>query len=774
MIKERHERALILVLSFVVPGLVMLWVYASLGIAPFGDRTVLVSDMSSQYVNFFCSLKNGDLFFSWSKALGTGYIGVISYYVSSPLSLLTLFVPNETMPVGLALLTVLKIALAGLSFCAFAQRRFPGCGMSALICAVCYALMSYNAAYSLCIMWLDGVIWLPLILLALERILEGRSAGPFIAALTVCFISTWYISYMIGIFCVLYLCVRLVALKPQKAALSKLLRRFFGGAACALGLTAWLWLPTLMAMFIGKFNGVNFSSVYSELVICNPILLLSQFLPGRYSGGLAYNALPYVFCGTAVLVLVLVHFSFWEPYKREKLAERGMLLILALSMMLAPLDKVWHLFQHPNWFMFRYAFLLSFFLLYLSVQALSNMLAALEIRGRGIRRGAALVFVALAVVDMGFNMKGIAASLQEEYGSDSYQAYQAYYTACAQLVSAALADSGGRFFRMGSMEERGLNSPLSFGYPGITHYSSFYNYNVNSTLKSLGFAQSWYWCVYSGSTPATDALLDMEYVMSRNELPGYELLGEAQGLKLWKTPDVLPLAFLSQSGQPEIVGAGPFERQNSLISGLLGEETVVFRRVSDAEERRGPGETSFTFTGAGEPIYADLSAGEVGEVLVNGETVLSLGRSEQMSIHYLCTPEAGERCTITVRHGGGWTGTLWELDWEELCAAIEELDGTEVTEVGKSGLVRLTAQADGTETLVTTIPAESGWSAYVDGQRAETDVWLNAFLALDLPAGAHEIELRYTAPGLVPGVGLGCVSVLALVGLEVLKHRKKA
>ena len=94
--------------------------------------------------------------------------------------------------------------------------------------------------------------------------------------------------------------------------------------------------------------------------------------------------------------------------------------------------------------------------------------------------------------------------------------------------------------------------------------------------------------------------------------------------------------------------------------------------------------------------------------------------------------------------------------------------------MGKSGLVRLTAQADGTETLVTTIPAESGWSAYVDGQRAETDVWLNAFLALDLPAGAHEIELRYTAPGLVPGVGLGCVSVLALVGLEVLKHRKKA
>ena len=64
-------------------------------------------------------------------------------------------------------------------------------------------------------MWLDGVIWLPLILLALERVLDGKGAGPFIAALTVCFLSTWYISYMIGIFCCVYLTVRLVTLTPS-------------------------------------------------------------------------------------------------------------------------------------------------------------------------------------------------------------------------------------------------------------------------------------------------------------------------------------------------------------------------------------------------------------------------------------------------------------------------------------------------------------------------------------------------------------------------------
>ena len=149
--EKRNNRAgwAVRALAFALPAAVMLWAYACLGMAPWGDRTVLVSDMSNQYVEFFCALKNGELFFSWSKALGTSYIGVFSYYVSSPLSLLTLFVPNEAMPVGLMLLIVLKVGLAGLSFALFAGRRFPGHDGAALVCALGYALMSYSMVYSI-------------------------------------------------------------------------------------------------------------------------------------------------------------------------------------------------------------------------------------------------------------------------------------------------------------------------------------------------------------------------------------------------------------------------------------------------------------------------------------------------------------------------------------------------------------------------------------------------------------------------------------------------
>ena len=196
--RDKLSRAAVYLASFAIPAAMLLLVYRSMGMAPWGDRTILISDMADQYVEFFCALKQGDVFFSWGKTMGTSYIGVFSYYVSSPLSILTLLVPNENMPVGLMFLTVFKLGLAGLSYGVYSTHKFPGAEITTVLCASCYGLMSYNIAFSLSIMWLDGVIWLPLILLALERVLAGKGAGPFIAALAVCFLSTWYISYMIG------------------------------------------------------------------------------------------------------------------------------------------------------------------------------------------------------------------------------------------------------------------------------------------------------------------------------------------------------------------------------------------------------------------------------------------------------------------------------------------------------------------------------------------------------------------------------------------------
>ena len=768
--RDSLRRAAVPALSFLIPGMVMLWAFAAMGMAPWGDKTILISDMSSQYVDFFCALKNGDLFFSWSKALGTAYIGVFSYYVSSPLSFLTLLVPNEAMPVGLLFLIVLKVALSGLSFSLYARRRFPIPGTAVVLGAVCYALMSYNAVYAICVMWLDGVIWLPLILLALERILAGRSAGPFIAALTVCFISTWYISYMVGIFCALYLCARLFVLRPQRDKLMLALGRFFGGAACALGLTAWLWLPTFLSMFNGKFSGGN--AAYPSLLLSTPLDLLGQLRAGQYSS-IGYGAAPYIFCGTAAAVLAAAYFFQRRFSLREKLAHGAVLVIFIASMLLSPLDKAWHLFQRPNWFPFRYSFAVSFFLVYLAVQALPVVLRRLRERaGRRVEQGTAVALICLTVLELSVNTLSFLSGLERQYGSDSYEEYRSSYAANAALTAAAREDAGDGFFRMGAAEDRGFNSPLAFGYAGLTHYSSLYNYDVNTLTRSLGFAQSWMWCAYYGSTPVTDALLGVRYVVSRDELPGYEAVAQAGELTLWKAPDALPLAFFASDGGEALTRENPFQRQNGVLSALAGEEVTVFYPVEAAEDVQS-GEIMYTVAGIGKPLYMDLSASGLREVLVNGERVLTLGSNEAASVHYLGTPAAGEVWTVTVRGQTGRTGQVWALDQGLLQEALERVNRARVTSVEQNGRVRLTVETDRSRTLVTTVPAEDGWRVYVDGVQAETVVWLDTFLSVNVPAGDHEVELRYTAPGLIPGLGLELVSAVGLALVYTWRNLSK-
>ncbi len=769
--KERLERWAAPALSFAIPAVVMLVCFAALGMAPWGDNTILISDMSTQYVEFFCALKNGDLFFSWSKALGTSYIGVFSYYVSSPLSFLTLLVPNEHMPVGLLFLAVLKIALAGLAFCLFIRRRYPVGDGAAVFASVCYALMSYNAVYAICIMWLDGVIWLPLILLALERILEGRGAGPFIAALAVCFVSTWYISYMVGIFCALYLCARLVALRPKKKELARIAARFFGGAACALGLTAWLWLPTFLSMFTGKFSGGNVD--YPGLMACTPLDILSQLRPGQYRP-ISSGSAVYLFCGSAALVLAAAYFFLPRFSRREKIANGGLLAALVLSLLLAPLDKAWHLFQRPNWFPFRYSFVVSFTLLCLAAPALGQLLKGLRRRkGEGITRLAAGALICLTAIELGFNTLGILSGLMGQFGCDSYAAYRAYYAANAQLVEAAYADAGGEFFRLGATEDRGHNSPLTFGYPGLTHYSSLYNYDVNRLTRSLGYAQTWMWCASYGATPAADALLGQRYTITADAMPaGYTPIAWAGELALWKAPDTLPLVFLAEDGGQSLTRETPFQRQEELYAALLGEEAGLFAPAA-AEMESAPGEATFRLTGIGKPLYMDLSAGGLREVLVNGEHLLWLGSSEAASVHYLGDPAPGEAFAVTVRHDKPWTGTVWALDMDALHNAVERLDTVAVTSVDKGGGVRLSVPAEGPRTLCAAIPAEKGWTANVDGRPAELTSWQGTFLALELPEGAHEVELRYTAPGLIPGIVLGLVSAAGWAAAYTMGNRNR-
>ena len=114
---------------------------------------------------------------------------------------------------------------------------------------------------------------------------------------------------------------------------------------------------------------------------------------------------------------------------------------------------------------------------------------------------------------------------------------------------------------------------------------------------------------------------------------------------------------------------------------------------------------------------------------------------------------------------------MQQLDQDALSDALALLDNTQVDTVTNSR-VSLQATTDTPSTLVTTIPAEDGWTAYVDGKKVDTGVCWDTFLTVELTPGTHQVTFRYTAPGLTLGLGLGGVTVVAFVGWLAWKRKK--
>ena len=752
----------ILVFSFLLPALLLLAAFAAMGMAPFGDRSTLIMDQSGQYVEFLCGLKSGDVFFSWSKSLGTNYIGLFAYYVSSPFSALTLLCPNDAMPVGVLFLTILKIGLSGLTFGLLLKYRFGTARPAVAVFSMLYGLMSYNIAYSMCIMWLDAVIWLPIVILGAEKILAGKGGGVFTAALFVSILSTYYISYMVALFVTLYFIYRcLEEGLPKKEFLCRFGRFVFGGLMAA-ALSAFLLLPAVASLLQGKLSGegVGYDGAFT--------FALSDFfkklLPFQYDS-ITNSGAPFLYCGLVSLILFPAFFFFRKVRLRSKMLTGAFFLILFFSMWIAPLDKVWHGFQQPNWFPYRYAFVVSFFVI------LTSYRAFLLIR---LRRPLVLCLAAVTIFDLYGNSLAILNGLDTQFGYESYSSYRTFKDELTDLLQSTADD--GDFYRIGQAVERTKNDAIGFGFNGMTHYSSAYNSSINALLSRMGCAQTYFWSSYFGSTMVTDALFSVRYVLSDQSVSTeYSMITENNLAALYENPFAISIgAAVSGEALGDFVFADdPFENQNQLVQALTGTDDKCFLSV-DAEIVSGSGYTEYSFLSDGIPVYAVFSGGGSGSLYVNGEYRLSLFTSDTQCVQYIGTFDAGQEIHILAQSQGDVEGNICKLDMDVFKAAVDALKASEfaVEAYGNRKVTGSVTAEDG-DVLFTTIPYDTGWSVYIDGEEAESTIFASALMTVPLTAGVHEIELVFTAPKRILGMVISLGAGLILLLLLFTKNRRQ-
>ncbi len=374
-----------LLLAFLIPFLGYTLVMVFSQYAPFGKNAILYSDMYHQYYPFFLefrdTLRSGDsLFYNWDMGMGVDYLGLIAYYLASPLNLLSVIVPEGMLLGFFSMLVPVKLGFAGLFFGIFLEKLMPREDWSMPVFASGYALCSWALGYQWNIMWLDTFALLPLVVLGTVSLLKERKFVLYTLSLFFSIACNYYIGFFVCIFVALcFFIYEICYVKSWKRFLTDL-GFMFVFSFLAIAMTAFLELPAL-ANLSNTYSSVNKFPTKFDLNITSSdtfkgLLEAMRKVAGNTVSGTAITykeGLPNVYCGLLPLMLA-IQFMLDGKFKlRERLSGLFLLIFFMLSFILRQLDYIWHGFHFTNMIPYRFSFLFSFVVLVLAYRALPEL-----------------------------------------------------------------------------------------------------------------------------------------------------------------------------------------------------------------------------------------------------------------------------------------------------------------------------------------------------------------------------------------------------------------
>jgi len=851
--KKKDKKIIYYILAFLIPLALILFIYVFRGIYPFGKKTLLTVDMAGQYVSFFNSLKNiftGEIsaLYSFSKTLGGNMFGLISYYLLSPFNLIIMFFNKTNITEAILIINVLKIAACGLTSYIFFNKTFKEKGIVPIIFSTCYALLSYNIIYSQNLLWIDGVIFLPLVFLGIDRLIEKKKPLLFYITLTCTIISNYYIGYMICIGSLVYYIYKSYLFNNYELSWKKNKKEFIyfiKYALLAVGTTCIVLIPSIFSLLAGKagFDITSFVPKQTYAII----ELISRVFIGAFSNVDLEGGCPNIYTSLIILVLTFTYFYNKKINKKEKKATLFLILFFIISFTFYPLDIVWHLFQKPAGFSFRYSFIFDFIILtiayknYLNIKGIDNklfkklippviilvlimdklmyteylnykiiasgviligyLLYIYRSKSKKISNKLALIIIAeltinglFIVNELSYQNKSQYLNFLNNYGS----------------VINEIKENDNSIYRIEKDYSYSTNDPLLLNYYGLSHFSSTYEGNNNSLLGDyLGIFNRFYITNHKGSTPVTNSLFNIKYLLLNKEHQYYKLINkyetEKDTIYIYENNYNLPLAFMVNSSieNLKLSELEPFINQNNIINSMTGKNSNIFfqnfesnieydnLKIKEGSEdpyvykKVNPQLTaSITYTTKikkSGPLYAYISSdyNKKINILVNGETVINT--SDQNDYRYnileLGNYDYGDIIELKIillenqiKFNDVMFYTLDKTKFANQIKTLQNNDSLNIIEFKEDYIKGTIKVTESNQVLYTSIPADDGWTIKVNNKEVKPIKLLDSLIGIELPIGDYEIEMSYIPQGLKLG---GIISIVSLISTIVFILRKK-
>lgn len=786
-------------LAFVAPFVILISMFALAGIAPFGQTTLLCEHNRQWFGELaqWRAVLSGEagLMYSFSDGLGGDFYSRWADGLCSPFLLITLAMDADALPQCFTVITLVRASFAGL-FAFLMLRRLSGrTPMSAAAFAVAYASGSQIALSFLAPRYADAAVLLPLAAAGISLLAERGRATLFFcgaAAYLLCCGRLWplLIFFSVGYFawCQLVL--------GSHEGLWARLGLFIASLAAAIGAAMITLIPTF------AINADRSTAIYPVSSI-DSVDVFDMFA-SMFSGALADGTVvPLMFCSTITVLLLPLYFL----NSRLPLGERQLcalfLVLLTVSMCVPALCWLWLGFSVPtgtvcccgcifclfavsaavrltaqpmrvkvsrvllSWMIAAGLFLaaLIFGSTELSVSGIIftagflTMYAAITIialSGRGISLGFCIVILVCVGCECALGgMAGLqtaadntdfvtVAQLEEENRSNA--------DALSIIKGSEMSEPSG-FFRVRGTEAKGLYHADD---------QSCLTTESKNLMSLLGIRGS------GGYTPVTDSLFGIKYIFNAESSDGYYSVGSAGNNIISRNDSALGLCLSVDSDVWGVtrVSNNPFTAQNELISAMAGVERELFidaaltgregngvsvietldgiELVLSAEE----GTACFTvLVPSNGPLYMYLGADEgvVETVSVDG---IELGQMDLSSVNCLGRFARGTVVKVTVSVSqerlalnGTWFALLDSALTETAMKQLAQNNAAYITAGDNS--VTCTATVSEGQILMTTLPWQAGWRAYVNGTETDIIRIAGSLMAIDTGAGIHDIRLVY-------------------------------
>ena len=263
----------------------------------------------------------------WNFTIGYGgdVLTTFNYYViGDPLNLLSVAVPTKYTEFLYAFLVLVRMYLAGFFFMYYTRERgVRGNGrvVGAIIYVFCVYAIHSGVRHPFFIL---PMIFLPLVLTGLEKILKGKKPYLFIVSIAICVISNFYFFYMVAIITIIYALVRVIYLyRDEKPKIFTTLLKLLGFSLVGVSIACVLFIPTVL-IFIQDSRTIEGGIV--------PIVYEFKYYQKLLSGMISNDSSGHWnYIGVSPIALVGAYYAF---HKRD--VQKIILFVISLIVMLVP------------------------------------------------------------------------------------------------------------------------------------------------------------------------------------------------------------------------------------------------------------------------------------------------------------------------------------------------------------------------------------------------------------------------------------------------------